>query len=90
MPPPANILTTGAPRSAASWRLALADSKFVLSTSGLGLANCTEVATAAISTDRVLLFETDLAEQNGAFHAYFVVIPELQSLEHALAVLGMA
>lgn len=50
----------------------------------------TVIATAALATDRVLLFETDLAEHNGAFHAYFVVIPELASLEQTLAALGMA
>ena len=49
----------------------------------------TVIATAAIATDQVLLFDTDLAEENGAFHAYFVVIPELASLENTLAALGM-
>ncbi len=50
----------------------------------------TVIATAAATTDRVLLFETDLTERNGAFHAYFLVIPELTTLEQTLRALGMA
>ena len=49
----------------------------------------TVIATAALAADQVLLFETDLAEQNGTFHAYFVVIPEMASLENTIEALSM-
>ncbi len=49
----------------------------------------TVIATAASATERVLLFETDLAERSGAFHAYFLVIPDISTLEQTLRALGM-